>query len=186
MLGGLVLFFGAASGRIVYLQHVARRRAGFAEDSRKLRDALADFAIVNPSHLCIRAIPTSDPLEFAWCVYAPSGSYASIEYRVDDRFLGMLDSRPLFTGRPTLFRVRFEIDAEGRLFWNWSVGLEVSGQWVSDPTIGRFLRAERSRQAAQGEVVEMAIGNHVVLLEVSLDRHNGRQSTFVVEVNYRR
>lgn len=115
-----------------------RERSRLAARYDRLSRVAGELPIADPSKLYVQAIPTGEPLHFAWRVYAP----ANYRLIVRDRSGGESSS---MSNNPNEFIARARIrEEEGVLYAYWRIAGGSSKTSFGDLSLVKFLRENGS------------------------------------------
>lgn len=141
------LYFAAAEGR---------ERAGLLGEYERLRRMTGDLEVEDPSKTYVLAIPSGEPLRFAWRVHGPKGTQLSIAKFASGSSsqltTGLSEEDAIVTAR-----VRLTDDRGVELHTNFLGSSGVVS--ASHPALGRLIRGRES------EVVVEQLGTPAASLE---------------------
>jgi hypothetical protein len=139
-----------------------------------LRREIPELEVAHPSRLTLRAMPTGDPMHFAWRIQIPS----SFPFVLASG--GGVGTSTHASPRDIIHRVRFRAEPGGRLqVYSGSTGGS-SVQSIGDEALGRFLAEHWSELLVEQLGVDrqptLQADQHATLLRISLPEPLRRQA----------
>lgn len=169
-------FFAVRSGQERY-----RLSSTVARLARKT----GDLSISDPSKIYVQALPTQNPLHFAWRVYLPPNY--SLNLRAGS---GGLSSFASGTARDFIARVRFREDEEGRFHVYSSFAGGSSGSTFGDESLAKFLRDRwdkvQVKQLGVDHAAAFGADQTVVLLQLTLTDEMNQEALKVLSPHVQR
>lgn len=161
---GIVIILGAVSA-----WRSGMTRAELAKDEQRLTLLVGTFEERDPSQVHIRALPTNDPMHFAWRVQLPPKYPLRVESSFGDSSMGVVGIQRHF-----IARVRFRETPDGDLEFFSKFGSGSSLSTLGDPALAKLLHSRWQEciveQLGAGETVSLKADEYATLLRITMSK----------------